>query len=59
MSDFSNLYLFKWFFGECNQAIIEIFINLKTKNANDEKVTVLYINEAMLDLIWQSWGEND
>lgn len=47
------------FWGECNQAIIEIFINLKTMNANDEKVTVLYINEAMLDLIWQSWGEND
>ena len=48
MSDFSNLYLFKWFFGECNQAIIEIFINLKTMNANDEKVTALNIDETML-----------
>lgn len=28
-------------------------------NANDEKVTALYIDEAMLDLIWQSWGENN
>ncbi len=28
-------------------------------NANDEQVTALYIDEAMLDLIWQSWGEND
>lgn len=29
------------FLGECNQAIIEIFINLKTMNDNDEKVTAL------------------
>ena len=28
-------------------------------NANDEKVTALNIDETMLDLIWQSWGEND